>query len=321
MVSYERIMPFRSAFSFASHWPDDDASAKPPMPSPDDHGRRIIAAVDAFVRRTGWSHTKLAERGGIEPARVTMLLNADWPVDWIDIATRLEKVLADEAERERRESLMPVMTPTVRKTLGLVNVLIEDGGIGLVQGDSGVGKTEAIKAVGIRYPRSVVTLAAVCRARPKPMLEDIAGRMHVNAYGRSVEEVYRRVVNELPRRCELIVIDEAHRYIGKPDCIHTLADLLKETSVPQLWTATGDLMRYLARRGPAGDPFAQVRSRITHRLDLNAVRERGSVLAGREDVVEIARRTQGIKLDAASAGAHGVPSLASPAKEANRATA
>jgi len=133
------------------------------------------------------------------------------------------------------------------------------------------------------------------------MLEDIASRMHFNAYGRSVEEVYRRVVNELPARCDLIVIDEAHRYIGKPDCLHTLADLLKETGVPQLWTATGDLMRYLAKRGPKGDPFEQIRSRITHQLDLNAVRHAGHALAGRDDIQEVARRTFGIRLDAASA--------------------
>ena len=277
---------------------------KPPpraaLPTTDDHGRRVIAVIDAFVRRTGWGHSKLAERAGVEPARVTMLLSGDWPTDWIDIAGRLENVLADEADRERREAMMPVMTPTVKRTLGLVKLMIEDGGIGLIQGDSGVGKTEATWAVSVRYPKAITTLATVCRCRPKPMLEDIAARMHVNAWGKSLEDVYQRVVDELPRRCELIVIDEAHRYIGKPDCIHTLADLLKETGVPQLWTATGDLMRYLGRQGSSRDPFAQVRSRITHRVDLNALRERGGELAGRQDVAEIARRNFGLKLDAAS---------------------
>jgi len=278
---------------------DDDGPVYP-VATPEDHGERIISAVDAFVRRTGWSHTKLAERAGVEPARVTMLLDRRWPADWIDIARRMDKLLQSESEREHRESQMPVMTRTVKSTLGLVNVLIDDGGIGLVQGDSGVGKTEAIRAVSLRYPRSVSTLAAICRARPKPMLQDIAARMHVNAYGRSLEEVYRRVVEELPCRCELLIIDEAHRYIGKPDCIHTLADLLKETNVPQIWTATGDLMRYLARRGPKGDPFAQVRSRIVHQLDLNALRERGQALADGEQVAELARIKFGVKLDAAS---------------------
>lgn len=178
-----------------------------------------------------------------------------------------------------------------------MNVLLEDGGIGLIQGDSGVGKSEALRAVELQHTGSVSIFAAISRARPKPMLEDIAARMHVNAYGRSLDEVYRHVVEAMPSRCKLLIVDEVHRYIGRPDCIHTLADLLKETHVPQLWTATGDLMRYLDRRGSWGEPMAQVRSRITHELDL---RGRGRMLAGGEHVAELAQRKFNLKLDAGS---------------------
>jgi DNA transposition AAA+ family ATPase len=265
----------------------------------DDHGERVIAAVDAFIRRTGWTHSRLAERAEVEPARVSLFLTRAWPGDWIEIATALDRVLLAEADRERREAAMPTPTPVVRKTLGLAKLVMEDGGIGLVQGDSGVGKTEAIRAVALRHPKSVSILAATCRALPKPMLEDIGARMGCQAYGRHKADAYRIVVDALPNRCELLIVDESHRYIGKPDCLQTLADLLKETNVPQLWTATGDLLRYLNRPvGRWADPFAQIRSRITHQLDLNIIREAGNALANDQDIQAIARTKFGMSLDA-----------------------
>ena len=133
------------------------------------------------------------------------------------------------------------------------------------------------------------------------MLGDIAARMHINAYGRSKGEVYKQVADQLAYRCDLLIVDEAHRYIGKAECLHTLADLLKETSVPQLWTATGDLIRYIGKKvGSYRDPFAQIRSRINHTLDLNAIRASGTALAGPEDIRELAKRKFELKLDAAS---------------------
>lgn len=83
------------------------------------------------------------------------------------------------------------------------------------------------------------------------------------------------------------------------DCLQVLADLLKETGVPQLWTATGDLRRYLDRRvGQWRDPFAQIRSRITHKIDLGEAR--GALICP-DDVRELTGCKFGLKLDAVAA--------------------
>ena len=129
------------------------------------------------------------------------------------------------------------------------------------------------------------------------MLEDIGQRMGVSFYARDTAETYRQIRERLPIY-DLLIVDEVHKYIGVADCLHVLADLLKETSVPQLWTSTGDLRRYLDRRvGHWRDPFAQIRSRITHTLDLGDV---GAGIIRPENVRELAQRKFALKLDAAA---------------------
>jgi len=46
----------------------------------------------------------------------------------------------------------------------VVRLLLEDGGIGILQGDSGTGKTEAVRAVALRHERAIV----VQSSKPPP---------------------------------------------------------------------------------------------------------------------------------------------------------
>ncbi len=139
------------------------------------------------------------------------------------------------------------MTPVVQGVLGMVRLLCEDGGIGLIQGDSGTEKPKRSCAVGLRLDKAVTIQASTACARPKPMLEDIGHRMGIGYHSRDTADTYRHVRERLPMY-DLLIVDEVHKYIGVPNCLQVLADLLKETGVPQLWTATGDLRRYLDRK-------------------------------------------------------------------------
>ncbi|MBC7784985.1 MAG: ATP-binding protein [Burkholderiales bacterium] len=258
----------------------------------------LIQSVEAFIRSHGKTHLELAELAKVDPAAFTLFLQRKLPGDWRSIASKTDDLLARLYERIRRESMMPVRTPMVIETLGMVRVLMEDGGIALIQGDSGTGKTEAIRAVALKQDRAIIVQASTARARPKPMMEDIGHRMGISYHSRDTSDTYRTIRERLPIY-ELLIIDEVHKYIGSPDCLHVLADLLKETNVPQLWTATGDLRRYLDRRvGHWRDPFAQIRSRISHTMDLSDIK--GGVIRP-EDVRELARRKFALKLDAAAA--------------------
>ena len=258
----------------------------------------IIGDVERLIRSQGKSHRELATLAKVEPAAFTLFMQRKLPAGWQSIATRTQTMLDTLNDRQRRESLMPVMTPVVQGVLGMVRLLCEDGGIGLIQGDSGTGKTEAIRAVGLRLDNAVTIQASTARARPKPMLEDIGNRMGIAYYSRDTADTYRHVRDGLPAY-DLLIVDEVHKYIGVPNCLHVLADLLKETGVPQLWTATGDLKRYLDRKnGQWRDPFAQIRSRITHKID---VAESGGGVIRPDDVRELSRRKFNLKLDAAAA--------------------
>lgn len=260
---------------------------------------KVIVGVEAHIRSSGRTHRELAELAGVDVAAFTLFMQRHWPANWPILAESIDDVLAKQADRHARESRMPVETPVVREVLGMVKLLKEDGGIGLLQGDSGTGKTEAVNAVALRHDRVIVVQASTARARMKPMLEDIGHRMGITYCRRETADTYQHVRERLPA-FDLLVVDEVHKYIGKPDCLNTLADLLKETRTPQLWTATGDLLRYLDKKtGHWADPFAQIRSRISHKVDLSAVHQAAFIRA--EDVREIAARKFDLKLDADAA--------------------
>lgn len=257
-----------------------------------------IAAVDAYIRQHGATHSQLAELAGVDPATFTLFMLRKMPADWQGITRKAAEALAGLQRRLHRESLMPVMTPTVTEALGMVRLLMADGGIGLIQGDSGTGKTEEVNAVALRNEKAIIVQASTARARPKPMLEDIGQRMGISYYAKDTADSYR-AVRERMQLYSLLVVDEAHKYIAEAKCLHVLADLVKETGVPQLWTATGDLRRYLDRRiGQWHDPFVQIRSRISHTIDLA---DAGADVIRPEDIRELARRKFDLKLDAVAA--------------------
>jgi len=271
-----------------------------------DDAETVIKSVEAYIRTQGATHRQLAELAGIDPATFQLFMMRKMPADWEMIARKIDEVIAGLRDRLQREAKMPVMTPVVKETIGMVRLLLADGGIGLIQGDSGTGKTEAANAVALRHERAIVIQASTARARPKPMLEDIGQRMGISYYSKDTADTYKAVRERLPA-FDLLIVDEAHKYISDANCLHVLADLVKETGVPQLWTATGDLRRYLDRRiSQWRDPFAQIRSRISHTIDLA---DAGGAVIRPDDVRELASRKFGLKLD--SAAARGLCDLAS----------
>jgi DNA transposition AAA+ family ATPase len=278
--------PIYYAGGFATLRPTTEADAK-----------HVIAGIDAYIRTHATSHRQLAELCETDAAAFTLFVQNKMPADWAMITRRADEMLGKLYRQERREAMMPIRTPVVRATLAMADLLIEDGGIALLQGDSGTGKTEAVRAVALQHPRAIMFEAATARARVKPMLEDIGLRLGVGYASRSSADTFYHVRERL-RGCSMLIVDEAHKYIGNKDCLNTLADLLKQTNVPQLWTATGDLRRYLDRGRSVNDPLAQVRSRISHTIDLADV---GGAMVGIDDVKQLAADKFGLKLDAAAA--------------------
>lgn len=79
--------------------------------------------------------------------------------------------------------------------------------------------------------------------------------------------------------------------------------MLKATGVPQLWCATGDFSRDIDGIGSRNDPFAKSRSRMTHRSDLNSMRDKLRGVVDANQVRElVARKFDGLKIDGDAVG-------------------
>jgi hypothetical protein len=283
------------AHTWMDYFGDDDASADARRT---ELAEAVIDRFDQFVRSTGTAHATAAEAIRADPACFELFVQRKWPADWLTIATSLDDWLAETMEELDREARMPVMTPAIVNVLGMVEMLREDGGIGLVMGDSGLGKSESVRAVLLRNQRSISFEAVEARMKMKAVLEDIGTRLHRSYFTRETADAFNMVCQNLPGSTDLLVVDQAHAFVGYPKVLGMMMDILTHTKVPQLWFATGDLERYLDNKvGSWRDPFAQIRSRITHRLNLNVIRDTGNSIndAG---IRELAKRKFDLRLDA-----------------------
>jgi DNA transposition AAA+ family ATPase len=275
---------------------DPDATPEERESKAREKALRLIEAFDRFILSTGMSVPRVAEAIGVDQARFVMLVSRDWPTDWQSIAGKLDRWLTEQLDRSERESKMPMMTPIVESVLGVVDFVKEDGGIAVIQGDAGIGKTEAIRAIGLRHPQSTHIQIVEARTSMRSVLEDIGARYRMGYWSRSTADVYRQVVDRMRGSTDLLVVDEIHRLRGKPQALHCLSDILKETGIPQVWLGTGDVLKYLDRKNRDNDPWSQIRSRITNRLDLNQVRDAAGVIEA-DQVRELAKAKFGLTID------------------------
>jgi len=232
--------------------------------------REVAAAVRSYMSRVGLSQSKLARRVGMGDSSLSMFLH-NLAGDWQATATDLDNFLAGEFEKARAfDGPKFIKTRVAKQIISGAELVCTRGGIGLIHGGSGIGKTTAIEHVLNTTPRAVYVSASTASARIKGILTDIGlatGRFYPD---RAAYDVQARVCEALRGR-DLLVIDEAHKYMGRGEiCYDVLRDVLVKTGVPQLWVGTMDLVKHFNRRIDQGhEPLSQILSRVSIAIDLN----------------------------------------------------
>ncbi len=232
---------------------------------------QVIAAARAYIQREGLSQGELARKMGVSPATLSAFLKGTYEGDWKSMALDLDYRLQQTARMALADSLTDfVETGIAKDVFAAADMVMERGGIALIHGDSGMGKTAALRRVERETQRCVFISAATAKARMKGLLLDIGERMHRYVRERSTAETFNRTADGLRCFCKLLIVDEIHKYCGRDECFDVLRDLYDATNVPQLWSGTTDLIRYFDRKiGQGREPLAQIRRRIVVARDLN----------------------------------------------------
>jgi DNA transposition AAA+ family ATPase len=210
----------------------------------------------------------------ISAGTLSQVLTGVYKGDWRRVVLDLDRWLEDELKRA--ESPKPaafVLTTVAEEILTVAQAAIHLNGIGVVYGESGIGKTWALKAVCEEKPGAVYVSLDTIKSQVSGVVHAVCDAVGIRGLGKvSSRCAYDALVSRLKGSGRLIVIDQIHRVCtGKTDRpLYTLADLHDATGCPMLWCGTIDLVEYLARGERGGrEPLAQIRRRIAICRDLH----------------------------------------------------
>ena len=238
---------------------------------------QIVARVQHYMKSKDIRPHQVGKEINHSRQLVYMTLRLEYTGDQDGVLADLDRWLEGriKADQVKRPTGF-VRTTIARRIAGVAAATCKLGGIGMVFGESGIGKTLALQAVAAERPGAIYCQLDVTRAAPGSLLLAIAEAMKAKAVKRATVNTagkrYDLLREALQGSNRLLIIDQVHRLCsgGTGDkALYTLADLHDVTGCPMLWAGTIDLVAYLERRELAGqEPLAQLRRRIAISLDL-----------------------------------------------------
>jgi DNA transposition AAA+ family ATPase len=234
--------------------------------------RAVIEAFTAFKARTNVSNAYAARCLGISPVIFCDVLQLRYGGNWQEVIQDLDRWLEEEDKRERAPKPTAfVWTKVAMEIQTVAEAAITLKTIGLVFGDSGIGKSLALQAIAAEKPGSVFISVETASATGPGIIDALGRPLRAQTGARyaSSRFVLERIKDELRGTSRLIIIDEVHKLCtdqgshGDDRALHILRDLHDHTGVPMLLCGTTDLTGYLERRQVGGrEPLGQIRRRI-----------------------------------------------------------
>jgi DNA transposition AAA+ family ATPase len=237
----------------------------------------VLAKVKEYLKATGITQNRVAKIIMYKPSTLSQVLKGTYGADVRPVIVALDRWL----ERQVNADAIPEVDSFVwtavaeRVLLGARQAIaMSDAGmdtrISLVWGDPGCGKTKALQAVAEKFDGILIT-CGVEVSSPRAILEKIAVALGL-PLTHFTRILFAAVVEKLRGTGKLIIVDEIHSLLETRDdsAFHTLRRLSDEAGVPQLWSATCDLIEQLRVRETKREPLGQIVSRIGSQFHLTA---------------------------------------------------
>lgn len=220
---------------------------------------QAIQAVNDYRDRTGKTQTAIATELGISSGALSSFLSGTYKTPHT-IVPKVHQLLALQ-EKKAVAPKAPAFMPTSISDMVMTTITYchLQGKIGVVYGDAGVGKTEAIceylrqnsLAICITISPSFASMSVVNEL----LSEQLGIRETVS------RKIYREAVAKLRGSGRVLIVDEAQHLTSKTlDHIRCLCD---ESGIGVVFVGNEDVYRRL--RGTGKADFAQLYSRIGFR--------------------------------------------------------
>lgn len=219
------------------------------------------AELLAFMEETGTKQKQIADESGLSTAVVSQFISNTYTGDNIKAADTLNKYL-----KLAKERLNVVSGQRFYKDLG--NTQVVNGAAAyahkhcemtLIRGDSGAGKTTALRYYADNNAGVVFVTANSTVKTGRLILQEIAGAMGKNCIGCNIKQTMDKLLKMLSGTKRLIIIDEADRL--SLNALQAVRDLNDIAHVGVVLAGNNKLYTQMFT-GTKGGEFDQIRTRI-----------------------------------------------------------
>ncbi len=194
-----------------------------------------IERINEFLENSGCSQQKLAEQAGISAGTVSGIRKGTYEGDFDGMVQKIMSVILKEEEKLTAKLAEPAFTSTsvYRNFTYMLNITQTDGGITILTGESGIGKTISLKMYHSKHPQTIL-IELTETSSLKSILSDICGTLHIPPSA-SVDGMFRAIVERTKGSDRMLIVDEADSLHSKSKAIkvfNTLRRIYDMAGIP-----------------------------------------------------------------------------------------
>ncbi len=165
--------------------------------------------LDKYMKDEGQSQSAVSRSLGISATALNQWLKGGYPGDVARIDDAVESFLKRQRERKARSypKLPFIMTQAAKKATAVIDLCHTENEIGVIYGQSGTGKTEAVKSYAKANP-GVILIEADPGCTARSLFSDLSKRLGLEGRG-SIHGMLEEAVEKLNGSGRLIIMDEA----------------------------------------------------------------------------------------------------------------
>lgn len=175
----------------------------------------IVEALTAYIGTSGQSQNSIAKSIGVSASALSQYIKNKYPGDVRVLETKIAQFLNLSYEREEYPKaeigyIDTSISMQITETARLCHV---SKGIGIITGESGLGKTTAANHYLCNNP-DVVVIYGRPSITTRSIMREIARKVGVDPTG-SIDDVFMRITCQLKDSGRMLIIDEAEHLTAK----------------------------------------------------------------------------------------------------------
>jgi len=197
---------------------------------PDEKLENFRFEVNEFKKETFLSQNKLAERADVTASILSQVLGGRYQGNNNEIMQKVLAYIRKEKSnlRNKIKSIPFVETSIFDRICDILNIADIDKKIVVITGDTGIGKSFALKEYCKQNP-SAILISVDDTYRSDTPIRDIAEKLKLETTG-NIDKVMKRVVAALEDTGRMLIVDEAERLPLKG--LSILRSLHDKTGIP-----------------------------------------------------------------------------------------